>query len=80
VRLPFPALLVGSTNDPYCSVARAQQFGRDWGTRCVSLGARGHVNADDQLPWFEVLDALPRCAGVGGESPLLRRGPRTTPD
>ena len=49
VRLPFPALLVGSSNDPYCSLARAQQFGRDWGARFVSLGARGHLNADSGL-------------------------------
>ena len=54
VRLPFPALLVGSSNDPYCSLARAQQFGRDWGASFVSLGARGHLNADSGLgDWLE---------------------------
>ena len=54
VRLPFPALLVGSSNDPYCSLARAQQFASDWGARFVSLGARGHLNADSGLgDWLE---------------------------
>lgn len=48
-RLPFPALLLGSSNDPYCSLARAQQFASDWGARFVSLGERGHLNADSGL-------------------------------
>jgi predicted alpha/beta hydrolase family esterase len=48
-RLPFPALLLGSSNDPYCSLARAQQFASDWGARFVSLGARGHLNAESGL-------------------------------
>jgi len=48
-RLPFPALLLGSSHDPYCSLARAQQFASDWGARFVSLGARGHLNADSGL-------------------------------
>ena len=48
-RLPFPALLLGSSNDPYCSLARAQQFASDWGARFVSLGECGHLNADSGL-------------------------------
>jgi predicted alpha/beta hydrolase family esterase len=66
VRLPFPALLVGSSNDPYCSLARAQQFGHDWGAGFVSLGARGHLNADSGLDdwpeghqWLCRLQAVP---------------------
>ena len=69
VRLPFPALLVGSSNDPYCSLARAQQFGRDWGAGFVSLGARGHLNADSGLGdwpeghrWLGQLQAEPAGA------------------
>ena len=69
VRLPFPALLVGSSNDPYCSLARAQQFGRDWGASFVSLGARGHLNADSGLGdwpeghrWLGQLQAEPAGA------------------
>lgn len=46
----------------------------------AGIAPRGHVHVDDQLPWFEVLDTLPRFAGVGGEAPPLRRGPRTSAD
>lgn len=58
-QLPFPALLLGSSNDPYCSLARAQQFARDWGARFVCLGARGHLNAESGLgDWPEGLQSL----------------------
>lgn len=39
---------------------------------------RAHVNAAEQLDWFEVHDDLPRFAGVGGRTVTpLRRGPRS---
>ena len=58
-RLPFPALLLGSSNDPCCSLARAQQFAVDWGARFVGLGARGHLNAESGLgDWPEGLASL----------------------
>ncbi|PWW46946.1 RBBP9/YdeN family alpha/beta hydrolase [Melaminivora alkalimesophila] len=47
--LPFPAVLVGSRNDPYCSFQRAQGLASDWGARFVDLGERGHVNAESGL-------------------------------
>ena len=70
-RLPFPALLLGSSNDPYCSLARAQQFASDWGARFVSLGECGHLNAysglgdwPDGHQWLRHLQA-----GAAGLSP-----------
>jgi predicted alpha/beta hydrolase family esterase len=70
-RLPFPALLLGSSNDPYCSLARAQQFASDWGARFVSLGARGHLNADSGLgDWPEGHQWLRQLqAEAAGSSP-----------
>ena len=47
--LPFPSTLVASTDDPYCTLARASQFATAWGSRLVNLGARGHINADSGL-------------------------------
>jgi predicted alpha/beta hydrolase family esterase len=47
--LPFPSVLYGSQNDPYCSLTRAQQFATAWGSRFVDYGARGHLNAESQL-------------------------------
>jgi predicted alpha/beta hydrolase family esterase len=47
--LPFPSTLVASTNDPYCSFARASLFARAWGSELVNAGAMGHLNADSGL-------------------------------
>lgn len=48
-RLPFPSVLLGSHNDPYCSLARAQGFARAWGSAFVDCGAAGHINAESGL-------------------------------
>jgi len=48
-RLPFPSILVGSRDDPYCSFARAQEFAQSWGSRFIDYGHRGHINADSAL-------------------------------
>ncbi|MDA8445092.1 RBBP9/YdeN family alpha/beta hydrolase [Paracidovorax valerianellae] len=70
--LPFPTVLVGSRNDPYCSFERVQALGRDWGARFVDAGAAGHINAESGLgDWAEgraLLQSLlqPAVAGPGG--------------
>ena len=48
-RLPFPATLVASTNDPYCGFERACTFASAWGADLINLGALGHINADSGL-------------------------------
>ena len=48
-RLPFKSLLVGSQNDPYCTLERAQAFAKAWGSDFLNLGNKGHVNADSNL-------------------------------
>ena len=48
-RLPFPSVLVGSQNDPYCRFDRARQLAGDWGARFVDGGACGHINAESGL-------------------------------
>lgn len=47
--LPFASILVGSSDDPYCTADRAQGLARDWGARFVDGGAHGHLNAASQL-------------------------------
>lgn len=52
--LPFPAVLVGSSNDPYCSLERAQSLAQAWGTRFIDYGECGHINAESDLgDWTE---------------------------
>ena len=48
-RLPFPAVVVASTDDPFCSPERAAGLAADWGARVVEAGARGHLNAESGL-------------------------------
>jgi hypothetical protein len=47
--LPFPSLVLGSRNDPYCSLERAAGFARDWGADFIDYGACGHINAESGL-------------------------------
>jgi predicted alpha/beta hydrolase family esterase len=47
--LPFRSVLMGSHNDPYCSLARAQAFASAWGSQFVNCGAVGHINAESGL-------------------------------
>ena len=57
--LPFAASLLASSNDPYCSAARARQFAAAWGTDFIDAGPRGHLNADSGMgDWPEAHDQL----------------------
>ena len=48
-KLPFPAVLVGSQNDPYCSAERAKLLADSWGAHWVDQGDCGHINAESGL-------------------------------
>ena len=63
-RLPFPSLVVASTNDPYVSLERAQGFARHWGSEMVVAGALGHLNSDSGLgAWPQGLELLRKLTG-----------------
>ncbi|RZS53334.1 hypothetical protein EV685_2962 [Sphaerotilus mobilis] len=58
-RLPFAALAVVSTDDPYCSVDRAAAFCADWGAPVHRAGPRGHLNGESGLgDWDDGHDLL----------------------
>ncbi|MCZ8074920.1 MAG: alpha/beta hydrolase [Paucibacter sp.] len=48
-RLPFPAIAVISSDDPFCAPERGAQMATDWGASLVMAGPRGHLNADSGL-------------------------------
>ncbi|KAF1042422.1 MAG: hypothetical protein GAK35_02732 [Herbaspirillum frisingense] len=48
-RLPFPALVVGSEDDPWMSAARARHWAGVWGAHFRNAGAQGHINAESGL-------------------------------
>jgi prephenate dehydrogenase len=47
--LPFPSILVASTNDPFLSMERARELAQAWGSRLVNIGPAGHINGDSGL-------------------------------
>jgi predicted alpha/beta hydrolase family esterase len=47
--LPFPAVLVASRDDPYCSFERARMFAAAWNARFIDHGECGHINVDSGL-------------------------------
>lgn len=53
-RLPFPSVLVASTDDPYAAIARSRAFAAAWGSRFVVLDGAGHINSVAGYgPWPE---------------------------
>lgn len=68
-RLPFPALLLFSDDDPWCAPDRAQALARDWGARSQSVGARGHVNGDSGLGDWPEGRALLAALGTDNAPP-----------
>ncbi|NDY93188.1 RBBP9/YdeN family alpha/beta hydrolase [Ideonella livida] len=59
--LPFPAVAVTSSDDPYCSPARAAQLVADWGAVHLEAGPLGHLNGESGLgDWPEGRAVLTR--------------------
>jgi len=44
--LPFPSVVVASTNDEFVTRERARAFADAWGSRYLEIGDAGHINAD----------------------------------
>ena len=44
--LPFPSIVVASSNDPYCPVRLAGAYARAWGSELVRLSHAGHINVE----------------------------------
>jgi uncharacterized protein len=50
--LPFPAVTVASTNDPYMTLARARELAEAWDTEFINAGPLGHINVAAGFgPW-----------------------------
>lgn len=43
-KLPFPSIVVASSNDPYVTLERARAFAAAWGSKFVEIGEAGHIN------------------------------------
>ncbi len=68
--LPFPSVLVGSQDDPYCSFTRAQAFACAWGSRFIDYGKSGHINSNSGLgDWPQGHELLTQLAERDADSP-----------
>lgn len=45
----FPSVIVASDDDPYSNPAHVDVCAHGWGSRVVSIGAHGHINASSGL-------------------------------
>lgn len=70
-RLPFPSVLVGSTNDPAASAHRALQFAERWGSLATLLPDAGHINVasghhhwEQGFAWLYRLQELASASAV----------------
>ncbi len=58
-KLPFPSIVVTSSNDHWVTLERAAYFAEQWGSELVNLGEAGHINAESgHGPWPQGLDLL----------------------
>lgn len=58
-RLPFPTVLVASSDDPYASLDFSRELATAWGSRLVTLVGAGHVNGASGLgAWPEGRELL----------------------
>ena len=60
--LPFPAIALISSDDPFCAPERAERMAADWGATALEIGPLGHINGESGLgDWPEgrrVLESL----------------------
>lgn len=51
-KLPFPAMLVSASDDPYCPQEEAKALAESWGATYLDAGEAGHINsASGHGPW-----------------------------
>ena len=65
IKLPFPSIVVTSTNDFFVTVDRAKQFAEAWGSEFVNIGEAGHINVASGFgDWDEGLEILKKLDNI----------------
>lgn len=74
--LPFPSILVASTDDPWIGIEKARSLAAQWGSHFVDAGAQGHLNVASGIgSWIEGQELLERLIDASTD----RRGQPRTP-
>jgi len=72
--LPFPSIVVASSDDPWVTPDRAHSMAADWGSHFVDAGPQGHLNAASGIGWWregqDLLDRVIAASGNGRGQPL----------
>lgn len=64
--LPFPSILVASSDDPWAAIERSHSLAAAWGSHFVDAGAQGHLNAASGIGrWSEGHNLLERVIAAG---------------
>lgn len=75
--LPFATLLIASTDDPWMPHAEARRVAESWGSRFISIGAAGHINAASGYgPWPEGLQIFRQLQESVNPDDLENSAPR----
>ena len=48
-KLPFPSIIIASSNDEYVTFERAKEFAGNWGSEFINAGELGHINSISNL-------------------------------
>lgn len=51
--LPFPSIVVASSDDPWIAPEKARALAGGWGSYFVDAGPQGHLNAASGIGWWE---------------------------
>lgn len=63
--LPFPSIVVASSNDEYVTTERAKEFAGNWGSELINAGELGHINSSSGLgSWTFGIDALQKLLAL----------------
>lgn len=64
--LPFPSIVVASSDDPWIELGHARNLAAGWGSHFVDAGPQGHLNAASGIGWWdegqELLDRVIRAS------------------
>jgi predicted alpha/beta hydrolase family esterase/DNA-binding MarR family transcriptional regulator len=52
-KLPVPAVVVASSDDPFADISVARRFAHDWGADFVDAGPAGHINSSSGVGAWE---------------------------
>jgi predicted alpha/beta hydrolase family esterase len=64
-RLPFPSIVVASTDDIYVSASKAREYASGWGSEYIEVGAAGHINSASGLgAWPDGYELLQRLRAL----------------